>query len=298
MAVFKVPTDGIADDAITSAKIPTDAIGSAEIAANAVTRDELQSAAVNNISSDSIILNSTNGSADAGDFLVLDGTDNSSSNANHRILYDETFVDKVGLFNINTLGSAGDALKVNSSGTGFEFGSAGGLVKLATVSASSSSTMTFDNTYFTSKYKDYKVTMRNVMFSSTSSQVKVRMSADNGSTFENDSYSYGIDYCALNTSAGAKVGTSATGYALIPLDPSTAANTHILFDLINFRLTSASNHYPMLLATGVQHNSNGNQYMYTWSARVNSPRAYNFIEFSLSTGNYASGEVTLYGILD
>ena len=125
MAVFKIPTDGIADDAITSAKIPTNAIGSAEIAASAVTRDELQSAAVNNISSDSIILNSTNGSADAGDFLVLDGTDNSSSNANDRILYDETF--NPATFNIGT-GTAGQAIKVATNG-GLEFGTAGGVLQ-------------------------------------------------------------------------------------------------------------------------------------------------------------------------
>ena len=123
-----VTTAKILDDNVTSAKIPNDAVGSTEISANAVTRDELQSAAVNNISSDSIILNSTNGTADAGDFLVLDGTDGSSSNANHRILFDETFVDKIGLFNINTLGSAGQAVKVNTGGTGLEFGAAGGLV--------------------------------------------------------------------------------------------------------------------------------------------------------------------------
>ena len=120
-----VTTAKILDDNVTSAKIPNDAVGSTEIASSAITRDELQSAAVNNISSDSIILNSTNGTADAGDFLVLDGTDGSSSNANHRILYDETFVDKIGLFNINTLGSAGQAVKVNTGGTGLEFGSAG-----------------------------------------------------------------------------------------------------------------------------------------------------------------------------
>ena len=110
-----VTTAKILDDNVTSAKIPNDAVGSTEIASSAITRDELQSAAVNNISSDSIILNSTNGTADAGDFLVLDGTDGAGANANHRILFDETFVDKVGLFNINTLGSAGDALKVDLS---------------------------------------------------------------------------------------------------------------------------------------------------------------------------------------
>jgi hypothetical protein len=284
-----LPSRAIADASIQAVDIASNSISKAKIDAD--TRLGLQN--------DSIILDGTDGAgANKGDFLTLNGTDNSSTNADDRVLFNETFLDKVNLFNINTLGSAGTALKVNDAGNDFTFGSAGGLVKLASATASSSSTLVFNSTYFTSTYKDYKVTMRNVMFSSTSSQVKVRMSADNGSTFENDSYSYGIDYCAVNTSAGAKVGTSSTGYALIGLDPSTSANTHILFDLINFRLTSASNHYPMLLATGVQHNSNGNQYMYTWSARVNSPRAYNYIEFSLSTGNYASGEVTLYGILD
>ena len=95
-----VTTAKILDDNVTSAKIPNDAVGSTEIASSAITRDELQSAAVNNISSDSIILNSTNGTADAGDFLVLDGTDGAGANANHRILFDETFVDKLSLIHI------------------------------------------------------------------------------------------------------------------------------------------------------------------------------------------------------
>ena len=141
-----VTTEKILDDNVTSAKIPNNAVETSEIAASAVTRDELQSAAVNNISSDSIILNSTNGTADAGDFLVLDGTDGAGANANDRILYDETFLDKIGLFNINTLGSGGTALKVNSSGTGFEFGSAGGLVLLNTTDVTSATaTVTFDS---------------------------------------------------------------------------------------------------------------------------------------------------------
>ena len=154
-----VTTAKILNDNVTSAKIPNDAVGSTEISSNAVTRDELQSAAVNNISSDSIILNSTNGTADAGDFLVLDGTDGSSTNANHRILYDETFVDKIGLFNINTLGSAGQAVKVNTGGTGLEFGAAGGLVLLETktVASGSATTQPFNfSNIFSSTYRNYK----------------------------------------------------------------------------------------------------------------------------------------------
>ena len=153
-----VTTAKILNDNVTSAKIPNDAIGSTEIAASAVTRDELQSAAVNNISSDSIILNSTNGTADAGDFLVLDGTDGAGANANHRILFDETFVDKIGLFNINTLGAAGTALKVDTAGTGFEFGSAGGFVKLlSSTSSSGVANFDIDSTYINSTYDNYKI---------------------------------------------------------------------------------------------------------------------------------------------
>ena len=117
-----VTTAKILDDNVTSAKIPNDAVGSTEIASSAITRDELQSAAVNNITSDSIILNSTNGTADAGDFLVLDGTDGSGSNANHRILFDETFNPST--FNVSGTATAGNAIKV-ASGGGFEFGEAG-----------------------------------------------------------------------------------------------------------------------------------------------------------------------------
>ena len=171
-----VTTAKILNDNVTSAKIPNDAVGSTEIASSAITRDELQSAAVNNISSDSIILNSTNGTADAGDFLVLDGTDgagankgdfltlngtdNSSTNADDRLLFDETFIDKIGLFNINTLGSGGQAVKVNTGGTGLEFGAAGGLVLLETKTVASGSAANqpfhFQN-IFTSTYRNYKV---------------------------------------------------------------------------------------------------------------------------------------------
>ena len=123
MPIRTLPSRAIADASIQAVDIANSSISKVKIDAD--TRLGLQN--------DSIILDGTDGAgANKGDFLVLDGTDNSSTNANDRILYDETFLDKIGLFNINTLGSGGTALKVNSSGTGFEFGSAGGLVLLNT----------------------------------------------------------------------------------------------------------------------------------------------------------------------
>ena len=129
MPIRTLPSRAIADASIQAVDIASNSISKAKIDAD--TRLGLQN--------DSIILDGTDGAgANKGDFLVLDGTDNSSTNANDRILFDETFVDKIGLFNINTLGSGGTALKVNSSGTGFEFGSAGGLTLLNKTTLSSS----------------------------------------------------------------------------------------------------------------------------------------------------------------
>ncbi len=119
MPIRTLPSRAIADASIQAVDIASNSISKAKIDAD--TRLGLQN--------DSIILDGTDGAgANKGDFLVLDGTDNSSTNANDRILFDETFVDKIGLFNINTLGSSGQAVKVNTGGTGLEFGAAGGLV--------------------------------------------------------------------------------------------------------------------------------------------------------------------------
>jgi len=146
-----LPSRAIADASIQAVDIASNSISKAKIDAD--TRLGLQN--------DSIILDGTDGAgANKGDFLVLDGTDNSSTNANDRILFDETFVDKIGLFNINTLGSGGQAVKVNTGGTGLEFGAAGGLVLLETKTVASGSAANqpfhFQN-IFTSTYRNYKV---------------------------------------------------------------------------------------------------------------------------------------------
>jgi hypothetical protein len=214
-----VTTAKILNDNVTSAKIPNDAIGSTEIASSAVTRDELQSAAVNNISSDSIILNSTNGTADAGDFLVLDGTDGSSSNANHRILFDDTFVDKIGLFNINTLGSAGQALKVNDAGNSFEFGAVeGGLVHLGGTTASGATSVDFTETGgvidFT-KFRRYYVRIAGVgNWGSTGSSYLAARVFVNNSVNSSNAYRYANLRHRYSSSSTSGNGAQATHWVL------------------------------------------------------------------------------------
>ncbi len=150
MPIRTLPSRAIADASIQAVDIASNSISKAKIDAD--TRLGLQN--------DSIILDGTDGAgANKGDFLVLDGTDNSSTNADDRILFDEIFIDKIGLFNINTLGSGGQAVKVNTGGTGLEFGAAGGLVLLEEKNVVSGSAATqpfhFQN-IFSSTYRTYK----------------------------------------------------------------------------------------------------------------------------------------------
>ena len=151
MPIRTLPSRAIADASIQAVDIASNSISKAKIDAD--TRLGLQN--------DSIILDGTDGAgANKGDFLTLNGTDGSSTNADDRILFDETFIDKIGLFNINTLGSGGQAVKVNSGGTGLEFGAAGGLVLLETKTVASGSAANqpfhFQN-IFSSTYRNYKV---------------------------------------------------------------------------------------------------------------------------------------------
>ena len=291
-----VTTAKILNDNVTSAKIPNDAIGSTEIAASAVTRDELQSAAVNNISSDSIILNSTNGTADAGDFLVLDGTDGAGANANHRILFDDTFVDKIGLFNINTLGAGGTALKVNDAGTGFEFGSAGGLVLLDTTDiTTNTSTLVYNNTLINDTYDKYIVEYTGLKPSSDTVYARWRFSSDNGSTFLTGTFNYGYRYTKLGAASHSGSGTTKSNYAESSFGNGTDTNYpdhgHYVFNA--FR---DSNSFKIITRTHTIRDYANNLYYNDEGWGYYDTTVINYMEFSYTSGNIADGTFSLYGI--
>lgn len=291
-----VTTAKILNDNVTSAKIPNDAVGSTEIAASAITRDELQSAAVNNISSDSIILNSTNGTADAGDFLVLDGTDGSSSNANHRILFDETFVDKVGLFNINSLGSAGDTLKVNSAGNAFEFGaSEKDFSLIQSITVSNSANFAFDNTKLTG-FDNYIVKILDLVPASNSVNFHMYGSTDNGNSFVTGAWSAAGYYFAMNTTgSGQWQGGNNQNYINMGLTSGNAGSYGACYQYEFFDLNSSE---PMKWIHGqlTSYHNNGNQYGSWWGARGINTGNLNYLKWQFSSGNITTAKVSLYGV--
>ena len=80
----------------------------------------------------------------------------------------------------STAPSADKALITDGSGN-LSFGNAGSYVKLATSTASSSATVAFDNTVFTSAYKSYLIRINDFVLS-TNTNFRFADSPDNGST--------------------------------------------------------------------------------------------------------------------
>lgn len=289
MPIRTIPSRAITDAAVVAADIAAGTITKAKIDAD--TRLGLQN--------DSIILDGTDGAgANKGDFLVLNGTDGSSTNADDRILFDETFVDKIGLFNINTLGSGGQALKVNSAGSAFEFGAAGTFVKLATASASSSSEVAFDNTVFTSDYKSYMVRINDVVTDTASSNFRFLDSPDNGSTFSFTS-KFGYYYTTLGSASVTGSGASTTNYhewsGWYHDTTSTVKSNFIELHLPYFTQAQTNKVY---YSTYFHQNNNGNPYYIQFAWESSLTTAQNYIKFMGASGNITKGEFTVYGILE
>ena len=287
MPIRTLPSRAIADASIQAVDIASNSISKAKIDAD--TRLGLQN--------DSIILDGTDGAgANKGDFLVLDGTDNSSTNANDRILYDETFLDKIGLFNINTLGSGGTALKVNSSGTGFEFGSAGGLVLLNTTDVTSATaTVTFDSSLITDAYGKYIVEYEGLKPVSDGVYFRSRYSTDNGNSFLTGTFNYGYHYSRL--ASGSTGGNAATpsDYAVTSYGMGNDAN-HQAAGTYRISGMRDSNSYLAIEHHNIIEQSNDSDFVNQEAYYFENASVINFIEWSFSSGNIADGTFKLYGL--
>jgi hypothetical protein len=280
-----LPSRAIADASIQAVDIANSSISKTKIDAD--TRLGLQN--------DSIILDGTDGAgANKGDFLSLNGTDGSSTNADDRILFDETFIDKVNLFNINTLGSSGQALKVNDAGSAFEFGSAGTNVKIAETDVTGSvSEVIFNNTVMTG-YTRFKIVVHNLTLSGT---VDLRMSdsPDNGSTVSFTS-SYGSHYSQLG-SASHSLGaaTDTNYYEFAGWNFKANIGNYFEIDCVNFG-RSDTNDYKKYIVNWIHYNNNNNHYGCINYFTSSLASAMNWIRFYPASGTIDEGKFIVYGV--
>tara|TARA_B100001027_G_scaffold120230_1_gene83097 strand:- start:146 stop:997 length:852 start_codon:yes stop_codon:yes gene_type:complete len=282
VAIRTLPSRAIADASIQAVDIANSSISKEKLDAD--TQLGLQQ-------NDSIILDGTDGAgANKGDFLTLNGTDNSSTNADDRILFNDTFIDKVGLFNINTLGSGGTALKVNDAGNAFEFGTAGGLTLLSSTTLSSSSDVRIQG--LMTGYDSYKCVYNiqrstnliiRLYFMSGASILSsgYHMTANSGhgsgiTRYQDDSQGY-INYTATWSANQSATTTPVNGFFYI-VNPNDA------------------NDYTTVIGSQSLMSTGGNLICNTIAGSSTTAQAQDGLRFYPSTGNFANGFIKLYGI--
>ena len=177
----------------------------------------------------------------------------------------------------------------------------GAFEKLITTTASGSSSITFDNTYFTTTYRDYRVVCSHIRPASNDKVFQMTISSDNGSSFVSSNYQYadfGIDvendtfrvhrsngqdrfYIEFGNNFGTGTGETLNMDMMIydPLNQSSNNQYFMYHGQLSYVAENAE--FTGGIIQGVNKNS--------------STAAYDAIKFQFDSGNITDGTITLYG---
>ena len=170
-------------------------------------------------------------------------------------------------------------------------------IKLATASASNSSTIAFDNTVFTSNYKSYVIRANDFVLS-TNAVFRFADAPDNGSTFSFTS-KMGNWYYAVGTS-GYNQGTASTSnyheFAGYAHDGAGTVKSNFLELHLPYFTQAQTN--KLYWAHYVHQNNDGNPYYAHFMFESSLTTAQNYIKFMGASGNITKGEFTVYGVVE
>ena len=212
-------------------------------------------------------------------------------------------LNKLKFNSINVTPAASEAIRFNSSANGLETASAGGaLVKISSVTASSSASVSFTSG-IDSTYKEY-IFFFNNLHPASNSNLQFQTSTNGGS-------SYGVTatttffYASHQENDGEAIVTynanrdhaQATDFIYLTGDnmEGTAADASVSGFLHLFEPSSTTfvKHY----ISNTDHVADGPYQQNNYSAGYfNTTTAINAIQFKLTTGNIDSGSVTMYGV--
>jgi hypothetical protein len=202
----------------------------------------------------------------------------------------------------------GDGVLINDAGTmrmtsvetmatymGTKIG--GGLEFIASSGAiSNAATVDFTSKMDSSKYDSYKFFFHSVIPATAAVTLGGQLSADNGSSYDTTSGSY-------HKIAGTSAGTSDLSYLQIATTMEDTAGGGYSGEVQIFNAGSSSSN-TLLMQEGLRlyGGGSGNAGDFQWSDRhgsyVASTAAHNAIRFLLTSGNIASGEITMFGVVN
>jgi hypothetical protein len=197
------------------------------------------------------------------------------------------------LQSIAGVGSSGQVLTSNGAGALPTFqaaASTGAVVLLHTLTASSSASLSFTSTYITSTYNVYKVIFNQVL-PATGGGVQWLMdwSTDNGSTFLGSNYATGNQYNSYSSASWTNANSSTTCVLTGTTQVSTPYGLCGEITICGLAASTATgpNYFGQLYLANINVLSYG---FNTGSSTVNN------IRFKFSSGNIASGTISLYGV--
>jgi len=211
-------------------------------------------------------------------------------------------LNKLKFNSINVTPAASEAIRFNSSANGLETASAGGsLVKIASTTASSSSSISFTSG-LTSTYKEYIFYFINIHPATNSASLTFNGSSDTGSN-----YNVTKTTTALRAYHQQDGGGSALGYRTSD-DLAQSTNFQILnFEINNDNDSSGVGFLHLFNPSSTTfvkhfiHVGNCVQSTYTRNDFVagyfNTTSVIDAVQFKMSSGNIDSGTITMYGVV-
>ena len=230
-----------------------------------------------------------------GDVLLLDSTA-SGVDEGEMILYNETF--NPATFNIGGTLTAGQAIKVDSSGGGFEFGSGGGLVFISGVTLSNVASTAF--TGIDSTYETYIFMLNNVVPVSDGVQLYMRTSTDGGSSYDSGSSDYDYRSAAINNS-GTFESTGSVDSTFMGLNQGVSsigsASGEGISLVVHLYQPSNSSLFTTMSYQGTAIYSEGSMRPQFGSGARMATADVDAVQFLFSSGNLESGEINMYGVV-
>jgi hypothetical protein len=212
-------------------------------------------------------------------------------------------LNKLKFNSINVTPAASEAIRFNSSANGLETASAGGsLVKIASTTASSSSSISFTSG-ITSTYKEYIFFFNNIHPATDGGILQFNLSVDGGSNYNvaktsttfrsyhneagnstaleyttGDDLAQGTGSQRIIPAIGSDNDQSGSGFLHL-FEPSST--TFVKHFISSSTFAQASDYTETCFAAGYG----------------NTTSAINAIQFSMDSGNIDSGTITMYGVL-
>ena len=210
---------------------------------------------------------------------------------------------------LTSLGSAGQAIKVNSSGNGLEYGTAGGMVKLyeySSTGGSGVSQFTVNGYFDDSKYMHYRAIISDLYTPTTgnANNPNLRLNVSNSPvTSSNYVWAHDEAYGSGHHQRGSGTGGMATAIAQLQGTWACRGNTYELqnFDIFFFNATTTGLGAKFVGWTGhcFQHGDDGNRYTMAnvgTGALVTNSALTGFQIYSADSSNFTY-KISLYGIL-